>query len=100
MSTTEQILDGAAELFARQGVGQPGMKDVAGAAGCTRATLYRHYENKQAVVRAFVQREARDILAEVGAQPDDVAAVMATLAAVRARPHLRVWYTETDPAVL
>jgi len=100
MSRAEQILDAAAHLFAERGVGRPGMEDVARAAGCSRATLYRHYDNKDALLHAFVQREARDILDEVGTQPSEVDAVVATLAAVRARPHLRVWYAETDPAVL
>jgi len=108
MTRSEQILDAAAQLFAAQGVGRPGMEDVARAAGCSRATLYRHYDNKQALLHAFVHREARDILMEVGGQvagsadsPDvTVEAVVATLAAVRSRPHLRVWYAETDPAVL
>jgi AcrR family transcriptional regulator len=100
MSRADEILDAAARLFAAEGVGRPGMEDVARAAGCSRATLYRHYENKDAVLRAFVHREAAEILAEVGHQPDEIAVVVATLAAVRARPHLRVWYTETDPAVL
>jgi AcrR family transcriptional regulator len=100
VSRAEQILDAAAQLFVEHGVGRPGMEDVARAAGCSRATLYRHYDNKDALLHAFVHREARAILNEVGAQPNDVDAVVATLAAVRARPHLRVWYSETDPAVL
>lgn len=100
MSRADEILDAAALLFADQGVGRPGMEDVARAAGCSRATLYRHFDNKDAVLRAFVHREAREILADVGHQPNEVDAVVATLAAVRSRPHLRVWYTETDPAVL
>jgi AcrR family transcriptional regulator len=100
MTRAEQILDAAAQLFEAQGVGRPGMEDVARAAGCSRATLYRHYDNKDAVLHAFVHREARAILAEVGSQASEVDAVVATLAAVRARPHLRVWYAETDPSVL
>jgi AcrR family transcriptional regulator len=100
VNRAEQILDAAAQLFADRGVGSPGMEDVARAAGCSRATLYRHYDNKDAVLRAFVQREAAVILAEVGSPPNEVAAVVATLAAVRARPHLRIWYTQTEPAVL
>lgn len=100
MTRKGQILDAAAQLFAEQGVGRPGMEDVARAAGCSRATLYRHYDNKQDLLRAFVHREAQAILAEVGSQADGVAAVVATLAAVRSRPHLRVWYAETDPVVL
>ena len=35
----EQILDAAGVLFAEHGVAAVGMADVAGAAGCSRATL-------------------------------------------------------------
>lgn len=95
----ERILDAAAQLFANEGIGRPGMEDIARAAGCSRATVYRYFENKQALLRAFVHREARDITAQVarelrhgGGRPDVVDAVVATLAAVRARPYLQPWY--------
>ena len=96
----ERILDAAVQLFADQGIGQPGMEDIARAAGCSRATVYRYFDNKQALLRAFVHREARDIteqvareLAQSAQRPDLAAAVVATLAAVRARPYLEPWYT-------
>jgi AcrR family transcriptional regulator len=96
----ERILDAAAQLFADEGIGLPGMEDIARAAGCSRATVYRYFENKQALLRAFVHREARDIteqvareLAQRADRPDPVEAVIATLAAVRARPYLEPWYT-------
>lgn len=95
----ERILDGAARLFAEQGVGRPGMEDIARAAGCSRATVYRHFGTKQALLQAFVHREARDITEQVARElardvirPDVVDAVVATLAAVRARPYLEPWY--------
>jgi|EndMetStandDraft_5_1072996.scaffolds.fasta_scaffold171573_2 AcrR family transcriptional regulator len=97
----ERILDAAAQLFVEQGIGQPGMEDIARAAGCSRATVYRYFENKPALLRAFVHREARDVTEQVarqlvhGANRRDavVEAVVATLAAVRARPHLKPWYS-------
>lgn len=96
----ERILDAAAHLFAAEGVGKPGMADIAQAAGCSRATVYRYFDSKPALLQAFVHREAQDITAAVAAQlrdlPGDretaVAAVVATLAAIRDRPHLQVWY--------
>lgn len=96
----ERILDAAAQLFAGEGIGRPGMADIARAAGCSRATVYRYFENKQELLRAFVHREARDITAQVAGELADVsdrrdllvAAVSATLAAVRARSHLEPWY--------
>jgi AcrR family transcriptional regulator len=97
----ERILDAAAQLFADQGIGRPGMEDIARAAGCSRATVYRYFENKPALLRAFVHREARDVTEQVarqlehGANRRDVVvdAVVATLAAVRGRPYLEPWYS-------
>lgn len=97
----ERILDAAAQLFVEQGIGQPGMEDIARAAGCSRATVYRYFENKQALLQAFVHREARDITAQIARRLEHavngrdmvVEAVVAALAAVRARRYLEPWYT-------
>ena len=53
----------------------------AAAAGCSRATLYRYFEDRHALHVAFVHREARRIGGLVAAETDDLAA--AVLAAVR-----------------
>jgi len=96
----ERILDAAGALFVERGVDKPGMDEVARAAGCSRATLYRYFENRQALIHAFAHREARQItkqVAQVTAEMTDsrsrvVEAVVACLAAVRERPHLAAWY--------
>lgn len=96
----ERILDAAGALFVEQGVDKPGMDEVARAAGCSRATLYRYFENRQALIHAFAHREARLITKQVAQSTADVAdprrrvveAVLACLAAVRERPHLAAWY--------
>lgn len=105
----DRILNAAAELFVERGIGRPGMEEVARAAGCSRATVYRYFDSKDALLKAFVHREALDITEHVAEQismsdADDsnavVEAVVATLAAIRARPHLRPWYAESDTTVL
>ena len=96
----ERILDAAGALFVERGVDKPGMDEVARAAGCSRATLYRYFENRQALIHAFAHREARSITKQVGQVTADVSdpqrrvveAVLACLAAVRERPHLAAWY--------
>lgn len=100
----ERILDAAGALFVERGVDRPGMDEVARAAGCSRATLYRYFENRQALIHAFAHREARSITKQVAqataratAEVSDprrrvVEAVLACLAAVRERPHLTAWY--------
>ncbi|MRH86693.1 TetR family transcriptional regulator [Nocardia sp. SYP-A9097] len=96
----ERILDAAAALFAEQGVTSVGMADIAKAAGCSRATLYRYFENRQAVRLAFVHRETRRIAARVvhevrGIEDPSqriVAAMLGAVHAVRAEPLLIAWF--------
>lgn len=92
---TEQILAAAAGLFAEQGVNAVGMGEVARAAGCSRATLYRYFPDRHALHVAFVQREARRIGALLPAD-DLVEAILAALREVRARPELIAWFGAAD----
>jgi AcrR family transcriptional regulator len=100
----EHILDAAARLFVEQGVAATGMADVAHAAGCSRATLYRYFENRDELRTAYVHRAARRIGAGVA---DDVAgitdptyrlveAVLDAVARVRSDPSLAVWFGPGD----
>ena len=43
------------------------MNDIAKASGCSRATLYRYFENRDALYTAYVHREAHRVFAELGA---------------------------------
>lgn len=91
----EQILDAAAVLFAERGVNAVGMGEVAAAAGCSRATLYRYFADRHELHRAFVHREARRIgrLLPTGSLAD---AVVAAVREVRARPELLAWFGAAD----
>jgi AcrR family transcriptional regulator len=100
----EQLLDAAAVLFAEHGVASVRMAEVARAAGCSRATLYRYYANRDELRAAFVDREARRIgadIAESVAGIDDphdqlVTAVVAALRAVRRDATLMAWFTSDN----
>lgn len=100
----EQILDAAAQLFVARGVSTTGMGEVARAAGCSRATLYRYFPNRQSLRIAFVHREARRVGAAVAAEIAGVAdpvervvnAMQAALRLVRADPTLIAWFTAGD----
>jgi AcrR family transcriptional regulator len=50
------ILRGAAQAFARQGFAATSMDDVAAACGVTKLILYRHFESKEDLYRAVLQR--------------------------------------------
>ncbi len=91
----ETILDAAAGLFAERGVNAVGMGEVARAAGCSRATLYRYFPDRHALHVAFVQREARRIGTLLPAD-DVVEAILAALREVRARPELIAWFGAAD----
>lgn len=103
-AVAERALDAAAELFVTHGVSAVNMADIATAAGCSRATLYRHFTNRQALLSAYVQREAAAVgtrVAEsVGAivEPRErlLAALIATLDFVRQSPMLAMWFAETS----
>ena len=54
-----EILDAAAACIARFGLGKTTLDDVAKAAGCSRATVYRLFPGKQQLLGAYVAREAK-----------------------------------------
>ncbi len=58
------ILRGAAEAFARGGYAGTSMEDIAAASGITKLIVYRHFDSKEELYRAVLQR-VFDRLAEV-----------------------------------
>lgn len=55
-SARERILDSAYELFSTHGVRAVGVDDVIVRAEVAKATLYRHFPSKDALVLAFLER--------------------------------------------
>jgi AcrR family transcriptional regulator len=96
----ERILDAAGELFARQPAASVTMNEIAEAAGCSRATLYRYFENRQALYTAYVHREAYALyvrLMERLAGIDDpherlVTCIVTSLELVRSSSALHSWF--------
>jgi AcrR family transcriptional regulator len=103
----ERILDAAGELFAERGISGVSMGEVAAAAGCSRATLYRYFADRRELHVAFVHREGRrvgalvagDIATVQDGQARVVAAVMSSVRRVRANPHLAAWFEGGDAAL-
>ena len=56
----DRILAAAREVFARDGIQGARMANIAKAAGCARATLYRYFPSKEALLHAYMERVARD----------------------------------------
>ncbi|MCU1639959.1 MAG: putative TetR family transcriptional regulator [Nocardia sp.] len=100
----EAILDAAAELFTQHTVDSVGMNDIARAAGCSRPTLYRYFENRHALLLAFVHRETHRIAALIGERtaraPDPherlTIAITTAVESVRATPTVAAWFELGD----
>lgn len=56
---TENILEAALRQFEDFGLRRTTIEDIAQRAGVSRVTIYRHFENKEALVEAVILREAR-----------------------------------------
>ncbi|MFC9786878.1 TetR/AcrR family transcriptional regulator [Rhodococcus sp. NPDC127528] len=103
----EKILDAAAELFVERGVATTGMAEVAKAAGCSRATLYRYFDSRRALHLAFVHREARRlgerVVGTVAGIEDPrqriTTAILASVHEVRATPTLAAWFGLGDAGI-
>ena len=54
-NTKQEILDAALELFSVQGYEAASISQLAEAVGIRKASLYSHFENKQAILDALIQ---------------------------------------------
>lgn len=100
----DRILDAAGELFARKEAASVGMHEIASAAGCSRATLYRYFDSRDALYTAYVHREAyrlyREMTDQVASVDDPrerlIEGMMASLRNVRESPALASWFAKTQ----
>jgi AcrR family transcriptional regulator len=100
----DRILDAAGELFAQKEAATVGMHEIASAAGCSRATLYRYFENREALYTAYVHREAYRLYREMTDQINSVVdpserlieGMLASLRNVRESPALASWFATTQ----
>ena len=54
-NTKQEILDASLDLFSVQGFEATSISQIAGAVGIRKASLYSHFENKQAILDAIVK---------------------------------------------
>lgn len=101
----DRILDAAEQLFTANDPASVGMNEIARAAGCSRATLYRYFENREALRTAYVHRETYRVFGAITeeirgiADPRErlIAGVTTTLRLVRESPPLASWFATTQP---
>ncbi|CAM3249021.1 TetR family transcriptional regulator [Mycobacterium intermedium] len=102
-AAADRILDAAERLFTERDPESVGMNEIAAAAGCSRATLYRYFESREALRIAYVHRETHRLGRQVlsGADDDEdprerlVSSILATLRMVRESPPLAAWFLAT-----
>lgn len=100
----DRILDAAGDLFTKKEAATVGMHEIATAAGCSRATLYRYFENREALYTAYVHREAyrlyREMTDQINAVVDPrerlIEGLIASLRNVRESPALASWFATTQ----
>jgi AcrR family transcriptional regulator len=84
------ILRGAAEAFARTGYAATSMEDIATASGITKLIVYRHFDSKEELYRAVLQRVfdrlAEEFLVGIRSAADHGVGARALLAAAREDP--------------
>jgi AcrR family transcriptional regulator len=103
----DRILDAAEKLYTQQDQAGVGMNEIARAAGCSRATLYRYFENREALRTAYIHRETRRLsraIKERIAGIDEprqrlIESIIATLQMVRSSPALASWFAVTRPPI-
>lgn len=103
----DRILDAAGQLFAEHDVSTVGMNEIARAAGCSRATLYRYFENREALYTAYVHRESYALyerMTELINGIDDprerlLAGLTTSMQLVRQSPALSSWFATTDSPI-
>jgi len=96
----DRILDAAGELFTKKEAATVGMHEIASAAGCSRATLYRYFENREALYTAYVHRESyrlyREMIEQINSVTDPrerlIEGMLASLRNVRESPALASWF--------
>jgi AcrR family transcriptional regulator len=98
----ERILEAAGEVFLQDGIRGARMAKIAEAAGCARATLYRYFPNKEALLHAYMARVAEEFgailyerlrgLQSLGERIIEAAAVSVEL--IREREDLAPFFSE------
>jgi AcrR family transcriptional regulator len=99
----DRILDAAEELYTQRDQASIGMNEIARAAGCSRATLYRYFDSREALRTAYVHRETRRLGRAISEQIDGIddprerviVSVAAALRMVRESPALSSWFALT-----
>lgn len=92
----QQLLDGLVAEFARGGIGDRSLRDVAAAVGTSHRMLLHHFASREELLLAIVgevERRQMALLSELPAEPaDGFAAMWAVLCRPELRPFERLFF--------
>lgn len=63
----QALIDAARTLFVDKGYAETATPEIVATAGVTRGALYHHFEDKKALFRAVIEREAAEVAADIEA---------------------------------
>jgi len=66
--TRQALIDAGRRLFVEKGYAETATPEIVAAAGVTRGALYHHFEDKKALFRAVVEREAQAVAEAIEAR--------------------------------
>jgi AcrR family transcriptional regulator len=69
-STRDRILDAAADVMTRLGLAKATTKEIARAAGCSEALLYKHFREKEEIFLGVLKDRLPSLTATLAALPD------------------------------
>lgn len=69
-STRDRILDAAADVMTRLGLARATTKEIARAAGCSEALLYKHFRDKEEIFLGVLKDRLPSLTATLAALPD------------------------------
>lgn len=106
-TAAEKILDAAEQLFTEHDPSSVSMSEIAGAAGCSRATLYRYFASREALHTAYAHRWATTLYHHLTGRLEGIdepcqrltLGITEALALVRANPALASWFTKAGPPI-
>lgn len=64
-ATRLALISAARQLFVEKGYADTATPDIVAAAGVTRGALYHHFEDKKALFRAVIEREAMAVASDI-----------------------------------
>ncbi|KGF70286.1 TetR family transcriptional regulator [Hoeflea sp. BAL378] len=70
-SMRQALMDAARALFIEKGYAETATPEIVALAGVTRGALYHHFEDKRALFRAVIEREAAEVAADIEASAPD-----------------------------